>query len=354
MIRTLLSLTAGSSAAEAALFGMAKAIGGTKRKHSTSPTVKREIDAVYLWVNDQDPAWQSKRAKFQPKSEVTVASSKSRFRQFDELLVSIQLLAANAPFIRKVFVVVDDQQPKLDSIKFDLPFEVELVNHTDFIPKEFLPTFNSRAITAHLHKIAGLSERFLYLNDDVFIGRPSLEKNWFDGERLQLRFTETRFPAQSSLATNEVLYQARWKTKSLADAKGWNVSDRMPEHAPYPLTKSIMAAIWKLFPDDLKAASASRFRSHDSVLPELLAFYYAIGNDLASTPKNSNYKYVPMNEKVGILPLIDLALKPNHFLTICLNDVSEVSPNARMSERNLLRRYQRALGYLLSTVAKRR
>ena len=353
MIRSLLRFAAKCGPVEAAVFGLARVIGGKAPKREQL-SVAREIDAVYLWVDDQDPAWQAKRANYRPDSESKVSTSVSRFRQFDELLTSIQLLAANAPFVKRVFIVVDNQRPRLELIKKELPFEVVLVNHKEFIPSKYLPTFNSRAIAAHLHLIPGLSERFLYLNDDVFIARPSTVDDWFDGSKLRVRFTDTAFPALSSLEPNEVLYRARWKTKALADGKGWKVTDRMPEHSAYPLTKSILGELWQLFPKELEVTSAAKFRTSEAVLPELLAFYFAIGNDLAVSPEGSSYKYIPMNEASALAPLVDLALKPNRFLSVCLNDVSVVEPANSLTEKELRARYRRTLAYLLTTISGRR
>jgi hypothetical protein len=351
VIRALLKTAAKCSLAEAAVFGFAKLIGKAPAT-SAKRDLAREVDAVYLWVNDQDPQWKAKRAQFRPTGETKVAASASRFRQFNELLTSIKLLAVNAPFIRNVYVVVDDQQPNLASLGHDLPFEIVLVNHSEFIPEKFLPTFNSRAITAHLHLIPGLSERFLYLNDDVFIGRSSVVEDWFDGDKIRTRFTETRFAAAETLAENEVLYRARWKAVDLAKAKGWSVDDRMPEHAPYPLTKTIMQKLWSEFPAELAETARSKFRTSEAILPELLAFYLAAGNQLALPAMNSSYKYVPMNEASAIMPLIDLALKPGRFLTLCLNDVSEVAPDNQISEKALAKRYARTLRFLEATAAK--
>jgi hypothetical protein len=351
LIRALLKAAAKWPLAEATIFGLAKIAGKTDQKVA-APAVVREIDAVYLWVNDADPKWQAKRQQFRPTDESTVAAAASRFRQFNELLTSIKLLAANAPFVRKVFVVVDEQAPNLTRLGHDLPFEIILVNHSDFIPEKYLPTFNSRAITAHLHLIPDLSERFLYLNDDVFIASSSVVEDWFDDDRILVRFTETRFPPVEKLANNEVLYRARWKGVQLAKAKGWLVDERMPQHAPYPLTKTIMKKLWEVFPSALAETAGARFRTAEAILPEQLAFYFAAGNGLARPAENSTYKYVPMNEASGIFPAIDLALKPKRFLTICLNDVSEVPSNNRISERALLKRYSRVLRFLESTVGK--
>lgn len=349
MIRPILKTAAKTPIAEAALFSLAKLIGKSVKREQVS-NGSRDIDAVYLWVNDQDPKWQAKRSKFRPTGETRVAVAASRFRQFDELLTSIRLLAANATFVRKVFVVVDEQEPNLASLGHDLPFELVVVNHAEFIPTENLPTFNSRAITAHLHLIPGLSERFLYLNDDVFIARPSIVGDWFDGDKIRPRFTETRFPEPESLPENEVLYRARWKCVQLARNRGWSVDDRMPEHAPYPLTKSIMVELWKTFPKEMAETAGSRFRTSESVLPELLAFYLADGSGLSAPVTKTSYKYVPMNEASGIFPIIDMALKPGRFLTVCLNDVSEVAPNNHLSESALAKRYVRVLKFLETTI----
>lgn len=346
MIRHLIALASKSSLIEGILFNLAR-LAGKKANVSVVPT-DREIDAVYLWVDDSDERWRAKRGAYRPVAETTVATAKSRFRQFDELPFSIRMLAKNAPFIRKVFVVVDDQNPDLAGLG-DLPFEIVVVNHTDFIPEQYLPTFNSRAITAHLHRIPGLSERFLYCNDDVFVGAPSAVTDWFAGDKMCLRFTETKFPARASLAQNEVLYQARWLAVDLARGKGWSVTDQMPEHAPYPLTKTALNEIWKAFPREMQTTSAAKFRAADAVLPELLAYYWAIGNGQAELVENRSYKYVPMNDVRGILPLLDLALKPGRFLTISLNDVSEVPSQALIDGKHLSKRYRRTLNYLLGT-----
>ena len=34
-----------------------------------------------------------------------------------------------------------------------------------------LPTFSSPAIETHIHRIPGLSQKFIYLNDDVMFGK---------------------------------------------------------------------------------------------------------------------------------------------------------------------------------------
>ena len=39
-----------------------------------------------------------------------------------------------------------------------------------FLNQSHLPTFSSPAIESHIHRIPGLSDKFIYLNDDVMFG----------------------------------------------------------------------------------------------------------------------------------------------------------------------------------------
>ena len=46
------------------------------------------------------------------------------------------------------------------------------VTHEEiFVNKSHLPTFSSPAIEAHIHRIPGLSQNFIYFNDDVMFGK---------------------------------------------------------------------------------------------------------------------------------------------------------------------------------------
>lgn len=83
---------------------------------------------------------------------------------------SLRSLETNAPWIRHIYIVTNGQVPSwLDTSNprvSIIPHDVIFANHS------VLPTFSSLAIEFNLHRIPGLSETFLYFNDDVFLGRP--------------------------------------------------------------------------------------------------------------------------------------------------------------------------------------
>ena len=92
--------------------------------------------------------------------------SANRFRDNDELRYSLRSLEKYAPWIRKIFIVTNGQVPRWLNLEHP---RVEVISHAMlFKNKSHLPTFSSPAIESHLHEIPGLSERFLYFNDDVF------------------------------------------------------------------------------------------------------------------------------------------------------------------------------------------
>ncbi len=129
------------------------------------------IDVVYTWVDGSDPAWIERRE--QRRREVDDAHPAGlrdeRFRSLDELRYSLRSIHAHAPWVNHIWLVTDDQVP--DWLDAGQP-GLTVVSHRDiFRDPAHLPTFNSHSIEANLHRIPGLSDHFLYLNDDVLLGR---------------------------------------------------------------------------------------------------------------------------------------------------------------------------------------
>ena len=100
--------------------------------------------------------------------------SASRFADNQELRYSLRSVEKFAPWVRQIFIVTNGQIPSW--LNLDNP-RIKIVTHADiFTNKSHLPTFSSPAIESHLHKIPGLSKKFIYLNDDVMFG----EEVWPD------------------------------------------------------------------------------------------------------------------------------------------------------------------------------
>ncbi|EGI61738.1 N-acetylglucosamine-1-phosphotransferase subunits alpha/beta [Acromyrmex echinatior] len=124
------------------------------------------IDVVYTWVNGSDPMFLESLQKH--VSIVDLSAVTSRFSDKDELRYSLRSLEMYAPWVRHIYIVTNGQIPSW--LDMDNP-RITLVTHEDiFLNKSDLPTFSSPAIESHIHRIPGVSDKFLYFNDDVMLG----------------------------------------------------------------------------------------------------------------------------------------------------------------------------------------
>ena len=150
------------------------------------------IDAVYSWVNGSDPVWQAKKAHWTDKllktanksvpvhaniSDGDDTNSLNRFRDSEELRYSLRSLEKYAPWLRNIYIVTDNQMPYWLNMENS---RLHVIPHSIIFPnKSDLPVFSSPAIESHLHRIPGLSKKFIYFNDDVFLGSPTLPEDFY-------------------------------------------------------------------------------------------------------------------------------------------------------------------------------
>lgn len=133
------------------------------------------IDVVYTWVNGSDREFIRQLSLYQTDNPNQI--SVNRFNDNNELLYSLRSLEKNAPWIRDVYIVTNGQVPKWLNLNNS---RVHLITHEDiFQNKSHLPTFSSPAIESHLHRINGLSNMFLYINDDVLLTAPIFVQDFF-------------------------------------------------------------------------------------------------------------------------------------------------------------------------------
>lgn len=135
-----------------------------------------DIDLVYLWVNGNDPKWIAKRQASVGELSKSQEDCKARYVDNDELKYSLRSVEKYAPWIRRIFIVTDNQIPEWLDVSHP---KIQIVDHTEILPPEAMPCFNSVILEHHLHKIPGLSEHFLYANDDMYINQPVAPETFF-------------------------------------------------------------------------------------------------------------------------------------------------------------------------------
>lgn len=151
-----------------------------------------DIDLVYLWVNGNDPQWLAKRnACIGKTEEKSAVNCDGRYADNDELKYSLRSIDKYAPWLRRIFIVTDNQVPVwLDTSNA----RVRIVDHKEIMPDVCLPCFNSAVIEHFLYKIPGLAEHFIYANDDMFINKPVTPETFFGKDGLPIvRFNRRPF-----------------------------------------------------------------------------------------------------------------------------------------------------------------
>ncbi|MEU8570126.1 stealth conserved region 3 domain-containing protein [Streptomyces pathocidini] len=257
--------------------------------HFTEPLmwdVDFPVDVVYTWVDDSDPRWRKERAAWTESGGVRETDTgDARFRNRDELRYSLRSLATHAPWVRNIHLVTAGQTPEwLDTSRPG----IQVVDHREiFADPTHLPTFNSHAIESQLHRIEGLSEHFLYVNDDVFLGQPLRANHFFQSNGAAHFFRSPTAVPPSPLAQDDEGYIAAGKNnRELLRAAFGRVATHGFVHAPHPLRRSVLEEIAERFPDEIAATAGNRFRAPTdlSVTSSLHHHYgYLTGRSVPST-----------------------------------------------------------------------
>ncbi|WP_299608962.1 Stealth CR1 domain-containing protein [uncultured Tateyamaria sp.] len=262
------------------------------------------IDAVITWVNGQDPKHKSKRLFYQKDARQSHATavSHTRFDDQNEIYFCIASILKYAPFIRKIFVIADDQEPlHLGAFSKEglcAPDRIHLVDHTHIFRgyEDVLPTFNSRTIETMLWRIEALAEQFVSFNDDFFLNQPSQPSAFFlDGqpilhgtwEKSELRSFKNRKRALlRKLGLKKKAKRANFRTiqNRAAQLAGVEKHYFLYDHIPRPARKSVFAAYFEQNPDILRAQIQHKFRDADQFTPLSLAYHLEI-NRFGVTPQ---------------------------------------------------------------------
>ncbi|WP_063464580.1 stealth family protein [Ectothiorhodospira sp. BSL-9] len=306
------------------------------------------VDAVITWVDGADPAHRAKRVRWLAKVQGREAKPRpgtadTRWDSRFELYYCIRLIRRNAPWIQRIFLVTDDQRPDWLTDQEAQRNNVVLVDHkTIFAGHEHvLPTFNSTAIDTVLHRIPGLSERYLYFNDDVFLLRPTREQDYFDGEHGRWR---GRF--QKRYTVKKLVQLLRWLTRT--PKRDGYVGVRKEQtilgqkrmfimaHAPYPFVRSLTRELIEL-DGRLERNIVHRFRHWDTFcVPSLLANYGLMQGRARKGPNDWEYIHAHHTED-EILRRLERCRRDEKIKSLCVQSLDMMPDNLQTQIEMLLR-----------------
>lgn len=224
------------------------------------------VDVVITWVDDTDPEWRaakasalaSERPDFHPESVNT-----SRFRNRGELRYVFRALNEFAPWVNHIYLVTAGQTPGwLDTSH---P-RVTVVDHQDIIPGEYLPTFNSHVIEAHLRRIPGLSEHFVYFNDDVILTRMTPPEHFFSPNgNVNVFHTFKLIPSGPRRPTDTPVDVASKNARALIQERFGKGMQYKVAHTYHPQLRSLHEEMARIWSDRFEQFYPNRFRGEQDV-----------------------------------------------------------------------------------------
>lgn len=287
-----------------------------------------KIDIVYLWVDGSDPVWQKKReqayARWLPEHQDELAvhgNTAGRYRDNGELLFNLRALEKFFPDHGHIYIVTDAQTPSW----LRPSDKLTMVNHHDLMPTNTGPVFDSGHIESYLHHIPGLSEKFIYLNDDVFFGA-NFDIDWWFGDSLRI-FSEaqpvpdyTELQASETALVNASILSRNWLTSRYTD---YRHESRIYSHSPRPMLKSVMVELEKIAPELFHQVRSTTFRSwhFPAIVPDLVPrwmVYLGLAHQVILDPlhihtsdKNAKQQFDKLLLNFGQLPFF------------CINDTCD-------------------------------
>lgn len=275
------------------------------------------VDLVYLWVDDKDENWIKKRDSFLNPELKSEAVACCRFRDNDELKMSLRSVEKHLPWINKIFVVTDGQIPRwLDT---ENP-KIEVVFHEQFIPQEYLPTFNSNVIEAFLHKIPGLSEYFLYANDDVFLNE-NLAPDFFFNKKGQPIARLHNIVHKKNEKLN-YYHSVIKKAQNLIEKKYGIKYNFEGHHCVDAYTKTLYADCVREFESEYKFFYGNRFRQKNDI-QRVLVLLYGLANKKVQLKKVKKSRlHIPIGTKFFNM-LVGRYFIDSCFLGINKDNISE-------------------------------
>ncbi|OUM65460.1 hypothetical protein PIROE2DRAFT_7577 [Piromyces sp. E2] len=233
-----------------------------------------DMSFVYSWVNGSDPNHMELKSKYNGGEKKV----DNRDRSMDELRYSIRSFEKYLPWHKgMIYIVTPNQVPVwLDT---NNP-RIKVINQDDIIPSEANPTFNSFLVEMYLDKIPGISERFVYLNDDYFFRTYTHPRFFFTAKNFAPKFYFNKrvpFGTKKALEMNKGrnklnmirrFQSAVFYTNGIVkEAFGNSVNLRWLDHSPYSWYRDLFEPARQLYRKYVKQSLTHRFRDSYDIIP---------------------------------------------------------------------------------------
>lgn len=306
--------------------------------------IKESIDFIITWVDGADPAWRAEKQRYSAEPESD--DRNERYRDWELLRYWFRGVEKFAPWVRTIHFVTWGHLPNWLNVENP---KLHIVNHKDYIPNEYLPTFNSNAIEMLFHKIDGLSEKFVYFNDDFFCLQPLRIEDFFQNGKacdmlaFQPVVANKDNPVMSHTMLNNSLVLAKYFDKRENVKKqpgayfklgypllyfGYNLMElSFPRftgfytvHGPFALYKQTYRELWEKEGQLLRETASSKFRSRENITIYLIREWQKLSGNF--TPRNVHKDLAYYNVGEHDSKMLQTITKQKRKF-ICINDANK-------------------------------
>lgn len=315
-----------------------------------------KIDFVIIWVDGNDPKWQKEKAKYSPNKNTD--SRNIRYRDWENLKYWFRGVEKFAPWVNKIYFVTCGHYPEW--LNKENP-KLVCVKHSDYMPEEYLPTFSANPIELNLHRIKGLSEQFVYFNDDIFITNHVKPEDYFkNGKPCDMAVFS---PASADdevfmniLNNDNLLINRHFKKKEILKKNKylnfkygkynlrtllclpWNrIQGFYDSHSANAFLKETYKKIWNKEYKLLDETSKNKFRSKDDVNQYIFkSWQFCEGN---YTPRKKISRFCRINDNVEYACKL---IETQKYKIICLND-SDTENNFEETKQKIINSFEKIL-----------
>ncbi|WP_192873743.1 Stealth CR1 domain-containing protein [Streptococcus suis] len=297
-----------------------------------------KIDVVVMWVDGTDPVWLAEKKAYSPDGSFDEADNIQRYRPSDLFRYWFRGIEKNAPWVNKIFFITYGHVPEWLNVEHS---KIRIVRHKDFMPREYLPVYNSSVIELNIHRIEELSEQFILFNDDIYlIGKTRQEDFFVDGKVKDFGIYKPIIPKESfnhNELNNTWLINKNFPNHKKRILKSFTKFFRIDYgmfninnffalfyngifgyksfHVTVPHLKSTYEEVWKSEGVYLDKISHNRFRTIEDVTNWLMSHWNIESGRFVPQKINFGHYFSAESEA----EIVEAMLK-NKYKVICIND----------------------------------
>lgn len=282
---------------------------------SSNNKLNEKIDFVILWVDGSDPKWQKEKNKYDTSKKSSGVNGSVRYRDWDNLKYWFRGVEKYAPWVNNIYFITWGHLPEWLDINNP---KLKIINHKDYIPKKYLPVFSSHPIEFNIHRIKGLSDKFILFNDDMFLINNVKPSDFFingipcdNYNEVNLDFNGEDVVFASILKNNykildkhynkrKVIFRNLFKyvnikyglKRNLQTIKTTVIKSNFVginnNHLPQPFLKSYFEKVWKLEKEVLENTCSHKFRNATDINQFLIRYFQLLDGN-----------FIPRDYKIG-------------------------------------------------------